>query len=71
MISCSANFPRPSRTATINSMKVVISRGFIRLFRLLYMRCGVETRIAEMAVWQRAIELSLTDTDKAKLRSIA
>ena len=35
------------------------------------MRCGVERSIAEMAAWRRAIKSSLTDTDKAKLRSIA
>ena len=52
-------------------MKVVISRGFICLFGLLNMRWGFEKRIAEMAAWRRAIELSLTDTDTAKLRSIA
>ena len=36
-----------------------------------YMRWGFERRIAEMAAWRRAIELSLTATDAAKLRSIA
>ena len=36
-----------------------------------YMRWGFERRIAEMAAWRRAIELSLTVTDAAKLRSIA
>jgi transposase len=35
------------------------------------MRWGFERRIAEMAAWRRAIELSLTDTDTTKLRSIA
>ena len=52
-------------------MKVVISRGFICLFRFQNMRWGFEKRIAEMAAWRRAIELSLTDTDTTKLRLIA
>ena len=32
---------------------------------------GLERRIGEMAAWRRAIELSLTDTDTAKLTAIA
>src|SRR3954464_5564528 len=32
---------------------------------------GLKVRIDEMAAWRRAIELSLTDTDTAKLTSIA
>ena len=54
-------------------MKVVISGGFISAFGLLYRSpvpkmSGVE---GVMAAWRRAIELSLGDTDTAKLRSIA
>src|SRR3984885_3769862 len=52
-------------------MKVVICRGFIRLFRLLYMRLALKRRIEDMAAWRRAIALSLEDEDIAKLRSMA
>src|SRR5580700_5736546 len=52
-------------------MKVVICRGFIRLFRLLYMRLALKRRIEDMAAWRRAIALSLEEEDIAKLRSMA
>jgi hypothetical protein len=52
-------------------MKVVIRRGFICVFGAPKYTRGFERRIAEMAAWRRAIELSLTDTDKGKLTSIA
>src|ERR1700685_3160825 len=51
-------------------MKVVISRGFLLVSELLHMsRVCTGERI--MAAWRRAIELSLGDTDTAKLRLIA
>ena len=58
---------------TIDSMKVVISGRFIWAFGLLYRSrvpklSGVE---GVMAAWRRAIELSLGDSDTAKLRSTA
>src|ERR1700721_199790 len=51
-------------------MKVVISRGFLLVSGLLHMsRVCTGERI--MAAWRRAMELSLGDSDTAKLRSIA
>src|SRR5271163_4857451 len=51
-------------------MKVVISGGFILVSGLLHMS-RVPTGERIMAAWRRAIELSLGDSDTAKLRSIA
>ena len=53
-------------------MKVVISGGFIRRLRLLYVRSGaLRRRMKRMAAWRRAIEMSLGDADVVNLRSIA
>src|SRR3974390_56366 len=53
-------------------MKVVTTEGFIWIFGLLYRpRKPTMERGEVMAAWRRAIELSLGDTDTAKLRLIA
>src|ERR1700724_1525268 len=53
-------------------MKVVITRGFIWIFGLLYRpRKPTMERGKVMAAWRGAIELTLGDEDTAKLRSIA
>ena len=53
-------------------MKVVICRGFICGFGLLYKRLGLWNEgLSGMAAWRRAIELSLGDADVEGLRSIA
>jgi hypothetical protein len=53
-----------------DSMKVVISGGFLLVSGFLHMS-RVPTGERIMAAWRRAIELSLGDSDTAKLRSIA
>src|SRR5271169_1383964 len=53
-----------------DSMKVVISGGFLLVSGLLHMS-RVRTGERIMAAWRRAIELSLGDADTAKLRSMA